>query len=496
MKTAIIKDAINIKTWIYVGLLIGCLICYALIVQKAYALGFIAGCMPFIFICFFYIFSKPYISYLILFGVNYFVMGAMRYYYFPVWVVMDSLFAFIFVSLIFKASYSFNSWKNIQNGMFWSCIVWFIYCCLEFANPYGSTAFDWLQGVRAMSIYPLLTVIFVSVILNQYKDIKWLLAIWAVFTILAGMKGYWQRNHGFDATELTWLYSGGARTHLINTGIRFFSFFTDAGNYGASMGFSMTTFLITSLYIKNKWFKIFFLIAGLAGGYGMMISGTRGALAVPFAGVALFVLLSKNIRLITGGIVILVLALIFFNFTTIGNDNRVIRRMRTAFDYNDPSLRVRLNNQAKMRPAMAELPFGMGIGINTSSEVHYKNYVLISTPTDSELVRLWTRTGVVGLVLYLLIWGFIIIYGSYLILFKIKDRELRGILAAMLCGTFGMMVAAWGGENYTQYPNCILIYTCQTLVFLGPYFDRQIAKKKEAELKELTQSALSNENPT
>ena len=35
------------------------------------------------------------------------------------------------------------------------------------------------------------------------------------------------------------------------------------------MGFSMVVFSIAAIYIKNKWFKIYFLIVALAGGYGM-----------------------------------------------------------------------------------------------------------------------------------------------------------------------------------------------------------------------------------
>jgi hypothetical protein len=36
---------------------------------------------------------------------------------------------------------------------------------------------------------------------------------------------------------------------------------------------------------------------------------------------------------------------VFFKFTNIANGNAEIRRMRSAFDPNDPSLQVRLDNQ-------------------------------------------------------------------------------------------------------------------------------------------------------
>jgi hypothetical protein len=42
-----------------------------------------------------------------------------------------------------------------------------------------------------------------------------------------------------------------------------------------------------------------------------------------------------------------------------------------------------------------------------------------------------------------------------------------------------MMVAAYGNNIYLQYPNGLLIFGCETLVFLGPHFDRQLTKQKE-----------------
>lgn len=64
-------------------------------------------------------------------------------------------------------------------------------------------------------------------------------------------KGYWQKNKGFDSTELAWLWAYGARTHFIHSGIRYFSFFTDAAIFGSTMGLSCTTFFLSALYSKT-----------------------------------------------------------------------------------------------------------------------------------------------------------------------------------------------------------------------------------------------------
>ena len=59
---------------------------------------------------------------------------------------------------------------------------------------------------------------------------KFFIFLWGVMTLLAFAKGYYQKNRGFDPYEMNWLMTYGRRTHFIITGIRYFSFFTDAAN--------------------------------------------------------------------------------------------------------------------------------------------------------------------------------------------------------------------------------------------------------------------------
>lgn len=64
--------------------------------------------------------------------------------------------------------------------------------------------------------------------------------VWAILTLTAVIKAIWQKYVGFDSAEKYWLYVlGGSTTHIIYSGIRYFSFFSDAANFGAGMGFSM-----------------------------------------------------------------------------------------------------------------------------------------------------------------------------------------------------------------------------------------------------------------
>lgn len=165
-----------------------------------------------------------------------------------------------------------------------------------------------------------------------------------------------------------------------------------------------------------------------------------------------------------------------------GDGNQFIRRMRTAFDPEDASLQVRLTNQKAIKAYMKEAPWGIGIGIGMGADQlppNNKYWIVSVTPSDSTLVYIWMRTGAIGIVLYLFVLCLAIVAASFIVLFRIRDKQLRGILTAFTCGSACMIVAAYGNNIYHQYPNTLLVFGLQTLVFMGPYFDRQLTAEKE-----------------
>ncbi len=469
------------KIVLYAVLVIYIYLFYKMTMQRGYYWGAMIASLPLLSITFFLLLKNPLWNFIVLFIINYFVMGINRYISFSPGIFMDVIIAFCFSALIIKSTYEKMEWKRILNPLTLTTTLWLLFCILELLNPKDVALDDWATKVRGLAIYPVLIVILVPVLLTRYKHLKGILIIWATLTLLAAFKGYWQKNHGFDATELEWLYvGGGARTHLISSGIRYFSFFTDAGNYGSCMGFSMVVLSISALYIKNNWLKFYFLIAALAGGYGMIISGTRGALAVPFIGYAIFALLSKNWKIALSSIILLITTFCFLNFTDIADENSLIRRMRSAFDKNDPSLNVRLENQKKLKEYLNDLPIGAGIGFSvTSKNDNNSDYELSQIPSDSWFVRVWIQTGIVGLTIYILLLFLAIIIGGYIILFKIKNKELGGILAAMLAGIFGMIASAYGNEILGQFPNCFLFYICLAFIFMGKYYDKELEEHEQ-----------------
>ncbi len=421
---------------------------------------------------------KPMAAMMLMLAVNYYIMGIGRYMpTFPSGVILDAMIFYNVLILILQAFVHRIEWRRAASGLTVAAVVWTAYCALELVNPEVVSASGWVSSFRSMALYFLLVVVLTQLTLAKYKYLKYMLAVWSVLTLTAVLKACIQKYVGFTAAENYWLFVlGGHVTHIIYTGVRYFSFFSDAANFGAGMGFSMVVFSIAALYYRNPWMKAYLLLVAAAACYGMLISGTRSALAVPFAGYGVFVLLSRNFRMMLTGIVVLIAAFAFLNFTTIGNGNSIIRRARSAFNTQDASLQVRLDNQAKLRELMRGKPFGAGLGHGGGKAKQFApDAPLSQIPTDSWFVMIWVETGIVGLLLHLLTLFYILGYGAWLVLFRLRDTQLRGLTTAMISGIAGVVVMSYANEVFGQIPTGVITYMCMGFIFLAPHFDRELA---------------------
>lgn len=450
-----------------------------------WALSLAIGLIPLIIASSLFIASSPYWIFISLFIFNYFIMGLTRYI--PVLkggISMDFIIIIVISSLIInsinpKTKYNL---KRINNPIAFSILIWVIYCILELFNPQSVSSQAWLTGARGMSLYFIVIYILSIIIINDYKKLKVVLFIWSILTIIAFIKVYIQKNYGFDLAEKRWLYvDGGARTHIIYSGIRYFSFFNDAATFGCSMAFSFVVFLISAFGKINLKYKIYYIIVSLIALYSMFQSGTRVAMVIPFIGIASYLALSKRIKTVLIFGTFLVFIFVFFKYTYIGQGNSTIRRARTAFNPNeDASYLLRKENQAKMKTYMVDKPFGIGIGLSAGRSQRYGYYTKLSEiPTDSWLVLVWIETGIVGLCLYIGLLLFILTYCALIIIFKLKNKELRQYMMGLYGGVAGIMVSAYANEAFTQFPNGFIVYISLALITISPYFDKEIEEKEQ-----------------
>jgi len=195
-------------------------------------------------------------------------------------------------------------------------------------------------------------------------------------------------------------------------------------------------------------------------------------MGVPLAGFMLFFVLRKNIKVLGIGVGILAIVFIFFRFTSIGQGNDQIRRMRTAFDPNDASLQVRLDNQKILKRYLASRPFGGGIGHGgVKAQKYLPNAFLSQIATDSWYVLIWVEEGIVGLLIHLFILFYTVGKASYKVMFRIRDPMLKLKIGALTSGMFGVMVASYGNAVLGGMPTAIMIYISMAIMLNSDILD-------------------------
>jgi len=446
--------------------------------------GLLAGVailvLPFLLTYLYFVFSIPKTGLIILYIFNYFVLGLTRYIEgVPLGLGVDAQFFIIYLALLYQSFFTKVPWKNAKNELVLLAFIWYGYVFFQLLNPEAASRVAWFYAMRGIALYMLFTIPLIFIIFNKRKDLNLFLNIWAILSLLATLKGMMQHFIGPDPWEQAWLNGGGDVTHVIFGKLRVFSFMSDAGQFGGAQGHSGVVFLILAFHQKKSIrLRIFYAVTGLLALYGMMISGTRGSIAVPLMGFALYFVIRKNLYIISAGILALIAVFIFFKYTTIGQSNYTIRRMRSAFDYNDPSLQVRLENQRRLASYLSARPFGGGVGSSGNWGMRFTpNTFLAQTPTDSWFVMIWADMGIVGLMLHLFILFYIVLKSSYIIMFKLKDPWIKAQMSALVCGMWGVIVASYGNGVLGQMPTGIIIYSSMAFLFLSPKFDKIAVKE-------------------
>ena len=430
--------------------------------------------IPFAGIFLNYLFKYPILGLWTSVAYSFVVLGLGKYITgIPLGTVMDGILILTYIALIFNKFRERVDFSPANKDITYLSIIWFGYTLFELVNPEARSSAAWFSG-RGVSLYMMLIVPLVLLFIDSNKKINTFLYLWAIFSLLASMKGIMQHFIGVDPWERAWLDEGNYKTHILFGKLRSFSFMSDAGQFGANQAYSALVFIIISTIQTEFKKRFFFILVAVLGLYGMILSGTRGAMSVPLAGFMAFFVLRKNVKVMAVGFILILTVFIFFKYTSIGQGNDQIRRMRTAFDPNDASLQVRLNNQRLLKSYLASRPFGGGIGLGgVKAQKYLPNAFLSQVATDSWYVLIWVEQGIVGLGLHLFILFYVLAKASFNIMFRIRDPILKIEMAAMASGMFGIMVSSYGNAVLGQMPTGILLYVSMALMMNSDYFDKK-----------------------
>lgn len=388
----------------------------------------------------------------------------------PVGLALDGLLALTLLSTVLNGKRM--AWHRLNNPTFYLLILWLVYTLLEYFNPDAPSKQGWIYHIRAMSMNWFFLALIVFVIPIPRKDIYRLLGIWLFWSVLAAFWAFKQQYIGLEPAEQRWLAEGAERTHILWGQLRSFSFYSDAGQFGSEMA-GVTLLCIIFFFETNRWlYRIGFVIIGLIVFWGFAVAGTRSALFAILAGYPVYLFLMRKPLPILRGIAVGIPILLLLMFTHIGDSNYQIYRMRTALHpMEDASFIVRLENQAKLRAFLKDLPFGAGIGSSTGAGQRFSpNHFASQIPTDSWYVQIWIETGVVGLSLYLFMIAGILLTGT-LKIWQLRDPKLQLLLIALLAEFTGIALVSYSNPILGQFPTSTLLFINSVLFSTGERWD-------------------------
>lgn len=380
------------------------------------------------------------------------------------------------------------NFERAGNLMFLALIIWCGFCTIEILNDtcgLGISVGAWYTGARMMAFQLLYIFLVFSLYITSPDILMKYLKLWAFLSLFSAIWTWKQQNIGLTQNETNWLHGPGSITHIIQGGtlIRYFSTFSDAANYGCNAASAAVAFLIFGITTKIKKDRWLFLIIAIVVIINMFASGTRTAIACLFAGIAVFIVLSKSFKIAIPAAIVGFLFFSFLAFTNIANGNQQIRRMRSAFSKGDASTKTRDINRETMRKYMQDAPWGIGIGLGYNNVPANNKYNRMATiASDSEYVYIWLRTGQIGITLFVI--TTLIMFGGAcsIVLFRLKNKSIIGI-GGGLCGAFAaIQLGGYGNSVLMQFPNCLIFYGGLTIVYSLPYIEPEWIKYEESRL--------------
>jgi len=388
----------------------------------------------------------------------------------PFSLAIEGLILLTWLAVIFHNSAHFD-WSFMKKDITYLGLGWCSITVLEFFNPttFGNVN-SWIADSRYTFLW--ITVVPMSLTLfNTNKDLNLFLYLILGFSVVAAFYGLRQTHIGLTSAERNFLVQ--SPTHVIFGKLRVFSFYSDAGQFGASMAQMCVIAVVLLLGPFKMWKRVLGAVLAVLFLYAMSVSGTRGALFCLFGGIIIILFISKNLKIIAIAGFIAIVGFGFLKFTFIGHNISEIRRMRSALNPNDASLNLRFYNQQRLAAHLAHYPLGGGIGsIGYAARGAAKKAPYANIEPDSYWVKIWANYGIVGLTIWFSMMMYII--GKCAgIVWNIKNQRLKIKLTALTAGAAGIFLCSYGNEVMNNNPSSIVLYISWAFIFLGPKLDRE-----------------------
>lgn len=394
------------------------------------------------------------------------ISGISRYISAPWGLSLDILMTLAWLIVMLNKEIVVN-WKLIKNDIVIFSFVWMGYILFEIINPAGNGPIAWFYAMRGLGFYQALSVPLIFLMFREKKDFMTFLNILIFLSLLGVAWGFKQQIIGVDAAEYRWLWDEDHHEeHILHGVLRVFSFYSDAGQFGASQAMMALFLGILATGPFKMRLRIWYGACAFLFFLGFAISGTRGALAVPLFGGVAYLIVKKNFKVLIAGLSAIIIVFVILKYTFMFQGVEQVRRMRTALDPNNKSLSVRLDNQKTFGRYLANKPFGAGIGTAGFWGARFNpDSLMANTATDSWYVKVWAETGIVGLTIHLTFLGFVLGKGGHLLM-NLKDERNKTYGLGLYACIVGVLFSSYGNQVFGQMPTGMIMNMAIPFLFL------------------------------
>lgn len=344
---------------------------------------------------------------------------------------------------------------------------------VEFFNPNMRSLEGYVFVMRKFLMFLWIYIIAYRVI-NTPKRLDFFFKFWIGMTFLAALYGCYQRYFGYLPAELAYIRSNPVEYGLMFQGgqLRIYSFLSDVVTFGVMCGSAAVITIIFAIYTKNKRRRYLLAFITIVMILGMLYSGTRTTNAILPSGISLYLLLTIKNKTTFIIVFISLVMILFVMYAPVYTPS--IQRMRSTFNSDNPSLKIRDDNRHYIQPYIYKHPIGGGLATSGVAGRNYNpGHPLAGFPPDSGYLKMALEIGYIGFALSIVFY-LSILYQYIYYCYRIKNGKLKLYAIATVCSLFSIMVTQYAQVTVGQIPQVIFFMALLPLSKRMFEFDKQL----------------------
>ncbi len=390
----------------------------------------------------------------------------------PLGIPYELISGFAIIMLLFTPVNKRTDWKGLMNPISFIFLLIVSYHLIQAFNPNSTSIVAWavsLRGNISIVIYILCFHYFRTI-----RDVKIFTATWLGLALVVAVYGLYQEVFGLTAFEWNWIYQVPERYRLyfIWGHMRKFSFLSDPNAFGLTMAFGGISCLVLSLGKFSTGKRLVFAASGLIMFVSMAFSGTRTSYAMVAVGIVFYILVTIQSKstMIAAMAMVLIAGVILFGPIYGGTINRI----RSTFSPSeDASMNVRDVKRISFQSYIQANPLGGGpLSAGHAGMRYSPGHPLAGEyDPDSGYLALALEIGWIGLILFLVLFGYVNIRGitEY---YRLEIPVNKTIILAYIVPYFALSVAHFAQDAMFQRSLGVVIYATYAIVLRVPSFEK------------------------